>query len=31
MFEEPKDANKIIKSFMNDKEIVALAKEITNV
>ena len=31
MFEEPKDANKIIKSFMNDKEIAALAKEIINV
>jgi adenylylsulfate kinase len=31
MFEEPNNANKIIKSFMNDQEIAALADEITNV
>ena len=31
MFEEPKNANKIINSFMSDQEIAALAREITNV
>ena len=31
MFEAPNNANKIITSFMNDQEIAALAKEITNV
>ena len=31
MFEEPSDANKIIKNFMNDQEITDLAKEIINV
>ena len=31
MFEKPDDANKIIKSFMNDQEIAILAKEIINV
>ena len=31
MFEEPKNANKIVNSFMNDQEIAALAKEIINV
>ena len=31
MFEAPKNANKIIKSFLNDQEIAALAKEIHNV
>ena len=31
MFEEPSDANKIIKNFMSDEEISALAKEIINV
>ena len=31
MFEAPNNANKIIKSFMDDKEIAALAVEITNV
>ena len=31
MFEKPDDANKIIKSFMNDQEIAALAEEIINV
>ena len=31
MFEEPKNANKIINSFMNDQEIAALAREIVNV
>ena len=31
MFEEPKNANKIINSFMNDQEIADLAREITNV
>ena len=31
MFEEPSDANKIIKSFMSDKEIAVFAKEIINV
>ena len=31
MFEEPNNANKIIKSFMNDQEIALLAKEIVNV
>ena len=31
MFEKPNDANKIITSFMNDKEIALLAKEIMDV
>ena len=31
MFEEPKNANKIVNSFMNDQEIAALAKDIINV
>ena len=31
MFEEPNNANKIIKSFMSDQEIALLAKEIVNV
>ena len=31
MFEEPNDANKIIRNFMSDQEIALLAKEIINV
>ena len=31
MFEEPKNANKIVNSFLNDQEIADLAREIINV